>query len=133
MDKFKFIEHTADVLFKASGTTFNEALTNAGYALLETIGKSKTSKTKVTIEIDTDSVEDLVVLFLSDIIYEMDSRQLTFNKIEIINVNLKENIVKAILYGDETRPKDSVKAVTYHMLDINHDAEGWTIQVLLDV
>ena len=132
MEKYEFLEHTADVLFKAYGSSFEEALSNAALALFETVGFSKTFRKKVEIEVQARNREELVVKFLSEILSEMDINEMTFKKIKILEID--ENFVKANIYGDETRPKDSVKAVTYHLLEVkNPKPDKWTIQVLLDV
>ncbi len=132
MKQYEFLEHTADILFKAYGSTFEEALSNASLALFETVGFSKNPKKKVEIEIQAKNRDELVVRFLSEILTEMDIQEMTFKKIKILE--LDETSVKANIYGDSTRPKDSVKAVTYHLLEVkNPKTDKWTIQVLLDV
>jgi len=129
---YEFLEHTADVFFKAYGSSFKEALENAALALFETVGFSETDKEKVEIEVNAPNKEELVVKFLSEILTEIDIREMTFKKIEITEINEKH--AKAFVYGDNTRPKDSVKAVTYHMLEVKNPEENkWYIQVLLDV
>ncbi len=133
--KYEFLEHTADVLFKAYGSSFKEALSNATLALFETVGYSKTDKEKVEINVNAPNKEELVVKFLSEILTEIDIREMTFKKVEIIetNINNLPYYIKAFVYGDETRPKDSVKAVTYHLLEVKNHNNKWSIQVLLDV
>ncbi|MCC7552718.1 archease [Candidatus Micrarchaeota archaeon] len=132
MEKYEFLEHTADILFKAYGSSFEEALSNAALALFETVGFSKTHTHKIEIEVQAKNREELVVRFLSEILTEMDINEMTFKKIKILE--LDENIVKANIYGDSTRPKTSVKAVTYHLLEVkNPKFDKWAIQVLLDV
>jgi SHS2 domain-containing protein len=36
-------------------------------------------------------------------------------------------------YGEKKRPRDSVKAVTYHELMVKEENGAWAIRVLLDV
>ena len=132
MKQYEFLEHTADILFKAYGSSFEEALSNAALALFETVGFSKSPKNKIELEVQAKNKEELVVKLLSEILTEMDINEMTFKKIKILELN--ENYVKANVYGDDTRPKDSVKAVTYHLLEVkNPKPDMWTIQILLDV
>ena len=47
MKQYEFLEHTADILFKAYGSSFEEALSNSALALFETVGFSKSPKNKL--------------------------------------------------------------------------------------
>ncbi len=132
--KFRYLEHTADVLFEAFGKNFKEALKNAAIALFNTVGKAD-PKEEVTIETAAQTREELVVYFLSDLLSEMDIREMVFSEvnIEVLKEAEGDFYVRAIVKGDHVLPMESVKGVTFHRLKVEQKDEGWRIQVLLDV
>lgn len=132
MDKFRFLPHTADVLFESFGSTFPEALENAALALFKSIGEAEP---KEGFELEESAVnrEELVVSFLSRLLTEMDIREMVFAKVEVLEYDEKENRIRARILGENRRPQHSVKAVTYGMLQVEKKKSGWRIQVLLDV
>jgi len=129
---FKFLEHTADIYFEASGKTFREALENSALALFECVGPAK-SVEKVIINESAPSREDLVVFFLSRLLTEMDINEVVFSKVKITKLDEKSNSLSAEVFGEKKQPAHSVKAVTYHMLKVEPGKEGCKIRVVLDV
>jgi len=142
---FRYLEHTADVYYEAYGYTFKDAFNNAILALLNTVtgGKGGKERPNNIIHEFTNcaiDLEELVVYTLSDILSYMDSNEIVFYDSDVVYYKTKEESkdhkyhIKAILYGNNDRPKESVKAVTFHMLKIYKDNDKvWHIKVLLDV
>jgi SHS2 domain-containing protein len=132
--KFRYLEHTADVLFEAFGSTFQEALENSALALFNTVGIASPKKS-VEIETYAPTREQLVVYFLSDLLTSMDIKEMVFSSIKITELVETEGkfYVKAVAKGEQTQPRESVKAVTHHMLEVQQTSGGWRIQILLDV
>ena len=49
--KYKFLEHTADIMFEAYGKTLNELFENSALAIFESTANIKTVKAKIKKEI----------------------------------------------------------------------------------
>ena len=143
--RFRYLEHTADVYYEAYGQSFKDAFNNAVLGLLDTVtggqaGKLRPKEIIKEIEGSAVNLEELVVYTLSDILTLMDTEEIVFYDSEILDYKTDRESedskfhVKVRLYGNKDRPKESVKAVTFHMLKIYEDKNKvWHIKVLLDV
>ena len=137
--KYKFFEHTADVLFEAYGKDYEEALENAAEAMFSVIGEIEKIKAKKSfvIEEEADKLENLTVFCLSDLLSESEIRNMLLCKIQVERFVEKNGkfYLKAKAFGEEKmdeKTKGLVKAVTYHELKIEKN-EKVKIRVLLDV
>ncbi len=136
---YEFLEHTADLKFKATGATLEEALSESAKALFEAIaGNSKIEpKTERSFEIKIHLKEILVHDFLTELIYLFSTEHLLFSEFKI---ELNEAIgykLTAKVKGEEYDPKKhklekEVKAVTYHDMKVEQGKDGWTIEVICD-
>jgi SHS2 domain-containing protein len=134
--KFKFLEHTADIKFKASGKDIEEVFDNSALALKEVIcGKMRIKKKKEKIiKIDGKDFESLLYNFLEEIIYLLDAENFLISNIKEIKIkNLK---LKAVIVGDEAsnyKFTNNVKAVTYNEMFVKKEKGKWIAQVVVDV
>ena len=133
MIKYRFLEHTADILFEALGSSFKEALENAARALFEVVGEAEAKEERI-VEAEAPARDELVVVFLSNLITEMDIEGMVFSDVKIVELTEDHRFyVRAKVWGEHTLPKECVKGVTYHMLKVEKKNGFWRIQVLLDV
>jgi SHS2 domain-containing protein len=136
-EKFRFLEHTADVKFQAFGKSLNEAFENAAGALKETIsGKIKVkSRIKKKIKVRGKDMESLLYNFLEEILFLLDSEG--FLLAEIKNLKIKDNKLEAELTGNKAENykfSNEVKAVTYNQMFVRQiSARKFVCQVVLDV
>lgn len=86
MPKFDFLPNiaTADIAFEAFGKSYSELFENAALALEETMVSTTRVKPlkKYTIKKEADNVEDLLYLFLEELVYLKDAEQMVFSKID---------------------------------------------------
>ena len=135
MKNIKFLEHTADVKFKAFGKTIEEAFKNSALALKKTICdeiKVKGKKEK-KIKIEGKDYESLLYNFLEQILYVLDAENFLISKIK--NIKIKDFKLNAVIVGDkasEYRFTNPVKAVTYSDMFVKKE-KAWICQVVLDV
>ena len=84
--------------------------------------------------LESDDLEQLLVLFLSELVYLKDAELLFFSKFE---VKLKGNTLKAKIlgdkYSDKMKFKNDVKAITMHLLKIEKKKETYFATVVLDI
>ncbi|MFA5108896.1 MAG: archease [Candidatus Micrarchaeia archaeon] len=131
---YKFVEHTADIMVQAKGKDFQEALGQACSAMLEAIGgNSAKPKEQFEIEEKAQSKKELIVYFLSSVLAEAEIREILPCKIKIEKFDEKTNCIKATVFGEKKRPKDNIKAVTFHELKLEEKKDECNIQVLFDV
>ena len=123
MKKYELIEHTADVGIKAYGNTISEAFQNAATAMFDIItDKSKIeSKGQYNIELEAADLEQLLVDFLSELLFLSGANNYVFGS---FNVKIKDKRLTAEVKGEEFNIKKhkmgvEIKAVTYHMLEVN--------------
>ncbi len=134
--KSKFLEHTADVKFRAFGKNIEEVFENSALALKEAIcGKMKIRQAKKKIiNIKGKDIESLLYSFLEEIIYLLDADGFLISKAEEVKINGFN--LKAVVSGDNAKNykfTNNVKAVTYNEMFIKKGKDGWISQVVLDV
>jgi SHS2 domain-containing protein len=136
MKKYKFLEHTADVLFRAYGDDPNELFENAAEALESVMIDLKSIDVKGVkrVNLSADTYENLLFDWLSEIIvlFEVDSFA-----IRKFNVKIRDKSLSAECSGERIdkskhKLKLEVKAVTYHNLEIMRHVRCY-VDVTLDV
>ncbi len=146
MKPFEYLEHTADVKFRARGRSLEEVFENAALAMLGAMIDPSTVRLDETwtVETESESLEDLLYRWLSEILYLFEVELAVFSKFEVA---LEESEagwrLSGRIGGERVDPKrhlfeTEVKAVTLHQFEIKREAveEGddiWTAQVVLDV
>jgi SHS2 domain-containing protein len=130
--RYKFLEHTADIMFEAYGSTYSEALENSAHAMFSIFGAAKETE-RARFKVTAHNREELAVQLLADMLAHMDTHEIVFSRAKILSYDARTNTVEAEAFGEKKRPRDTVKAVTYHELMVKEDKNGWTIRILLDV
>ncbi len=132
-EKYKFLEHTADALFEAYGKSFEEAVENAALAFFEQASPHSEPKESFEIEVQAQTKEELVIFLLSDLLTEMDIREVSLAKLEVLSYDENEDRLKARAWGEKKQYTGDVKAVTHHMMELEEKGGKWRIRVLLDI
>ena len=137
MENYKFIEDlTSDVMFEAYGKDLKELFKNSALALfsvicdIKKVGEEKT----IDIEVNGDSLEELMVNWLQDLIALVDTEELFFSRFEIMEIN--ENNLKAKIYGEPISPEKAgvvVKGVTYYKLKLEKIKDIYKATISLDI
>lgn len=137
MKKYSFIEHTADIAIRAYGKNLDECFENAALAMFDIISDTKKIKSigEYKIELKADNLEQLLVDWLSKLLYLYDSNNFLFCKFKV-KLDKEGNNLKAEVFGEEFDRKrhpigKEIKAVTYHLLEVN-EKENY-VQVLFDI
>jgi SHS2 domain-containing protein len=136
MKNYELIEHTADVGVKAYGKTIAEAFKHAAEGMFDIITDESSIDPVGEYEIllDAPDLEQLLVDWLSKLLYLNDAQDLVFGEFE---VTLSGNHLSAYVYGEKYDKKKhgmgvEIKAVTYHMLQV-HETNPIFVQVLFDI
>lgn len=138
MKKYEILEHTADVGLKAFGKTLEEAFENAAEGMFDLItDKSNIEEVgEYTIELTADDLEQLLVDWLSELVFLHSANNLVFGD---FNIDLKgeTNKLSANVWGEKFDTSKhgqgvEIKAVTYHMLKVKKK-RPFSVQVLFDI
>jgi len=130
--EYRFLDHTADIMFEAYGKGYPEALENAAKALFSILGEAKPEE-KAEFSVAAHNLEELTVQILADLLAYADTHEIVFSKFKVAFFDAEKHFAKLEAWGEKKRPRDAVKAVTYHEMMVKNDAAGWTIRILLDV
>jgi SHS2 domain-containing protein len=129
--RYENLEHTADVMIKAYGSTLEECFLNAAFGMIDQILDA--SKVRPTVEenitVEAETVEDLLYNFLSEVLFIFDAKRLALVD---FNVSISDRRLSCRAKGegfDPERhgPKQEIKAVTYHMLQVNEKEPSVTV------
>jgi SHS2 domain-containing protein len=136
MKQYEFIEHTADVGVKAYGKTVAEAFEHAAEAMFDIITDESTidSIGEYDIQLESPDLEQLLVDWLSKLLFLNDAENLVFGKFQ---VTIDANRLSARVFGEKYNKKKhkmgvEIKAVTYHMVKVN-EKDPVFVQVLFDI
>ena len=138
MSRFRILEHTADVGFEAFGSTRKEAFENAARAMFHLIVDQECvePREEVFIQVTGAGPLNLLVDWLSEILYLHDAEQWVFRDFQL--TNLDDHAASGRAWGEKLNRarhpiKLQIKAVTYHQLSLEKLAEGWRAQVYVDI
>ena len=141
MEKFKFLEHTADIKFQAFGKTREEVFENSAYALKEVTCKTDVQgKIKKNFEIQIEGTDLAGALrgFLEEFLFKFDSEGFVLSNIEKIKIKEKSGtyFIDCLVSGDDAKNYEigsHVKAITYNEMFIKEENGTWISQVVLDI
>jgi SHS2 domain-containing protein len=138
MIKYRFLKHTADVKFRAYGTSIEEVFENSALALKKTIVNELKIREilRKKINVSGRDIESLLYAFLEEFLFLLDSDNFLFS--EIKSIKIKNNKLSAEIWGDKASSyqfSNNVKAITYNEMFVKFDKKKkeWIVQIVLDV
>jgi SHS2 domain-containing protein len=149
MNKYKILDHTADIGIEALGKTKKELFGNTVEAMFDLMvdkEPDRKSNLKVTremtaleekvVNIKGADTEDLLVNFLREALYLFNGKRWLVKKCKLLELTARH--VVAQLQGESYNSqkhqlKKEIKAVTYHGLSVKKTAQGWKAKVIFDV
>ncbi len=138
---YQFIEHTADILFKAKAEHLGQLFEQCALAVQQIQVEVKTVLPKVTkvINLTSKSIERLLFDFLNELLFYKDSEQLLFSRFEVKIIENKIGLkLTCLAFGEKLNPqkhglKVDAKAITMHLFEVKKMAAGWQATVLVDI
>ncbi len=135
---YQILEHPSDLGIEAFGDSLAQAFEEAARGLISIIidPASVRPSTHVDVTCNGIDLEQLLVNWLSEILYLYDGRQ--FIPIVFEVHRLDASSLHATISGEQFSPSRhktrlDVKAVTYHQLRILGSEKGATVRVYLDI
>lgn len=131
-----------DALIEAYGSSLEEAFQNAALAMFEVM--TDTSRVEPlmeeVVEVEGIDLESLLYNWLESLLvmFDVNSRLYSKFKIENIHQTAEGYRLKARVWGEDYdsnkhEQKVGVKAVTYHMMNVEEKNGLWILRFLLDL
>ena len=141
MKKFyELINHTADLGIKVEGNNLAQLFKNAAFALIHLIfgqiPEPDEKATNIPVSIKGEDLSDLMVNWLSEVLYLFEGEKKVVCDIEVRQISEKK--LYAILTITEFDRKKhpvqyEIKAVTYHQLSVVQKDSKWIATIIFDV
>lgn len=138
MNDFRLLAHTADMGIEATGNSRAEVFVAAANGLKEMIfGDTPVMPRQGTpVSLDSGDVGELLVAWLGEILYLFEVRGLV--PAEFVISEISEKALCGEVRGEPFDPKRhpverEVKAITYHQLYVQQEAQGWRAKVYVDL
>jgi SHS2 domain-containing protein len=141
MKEFEILEHTADIGIAAYGKNKREVFVNAAKGMYHIITEDKREfKENFShhIKLKAENLENLLVAWLSELLYLSETKLVVFNRFEIEELSdyqLSGKVFGKRINQSGHKIKREIKAVTYHRLEVKEDKENgiWRAQVIFDI
>lgn len=141
MYNYKFIEHTADIAVELTSSTIEELFLCAVDAWNKAMLDAEIlyDDEKIKLDFEAESLEELLVNFLSEINYLFLSKKWFCTSVEDIKLHHTNNYkLTARLAGLNVQPskidfKEEIKAITYHQLEIKKVNNLFTTRIVFDI
>jgi len=137
--RYSIIDHTADIGIEAYGKDLKELFRNAAFGMFELMAglKEVGVDKKVTIKLKAPDKEELLISWLSELLYYFAGPSKILLKDFVIK-KLEEKSIEAEACGEQLdlsrhQMKMEIKGVTYHQLKIERRNSRWQCRVIFDV
>lgn len=139
MEKFKFLEHTADAKMRAFGSTLEEAFKNSALGMFNVMVDTSKIKQKIKHEfrIESENEEALLYDFLEQLLFYNDSEGFLLSEVLDLTIIKNNNLILSCkVIGDNHTDQEVhsyIKAITYSEMFIKEDDGKFIIQVVFDI
>jgi SHS2 domain-containing protein len=135
---YEIIDHTADLGIIVKGGNIKELFVNAANAMTDLMVKSdiREKGTKRRLIVEGEDLPDLMVRWLSEILYLFNGEQILVSAIEISSISptrLQSKLSVTSLNKIRHEILREIKAVTYHQIGVEETVGGWEARVIFDI
>lgn len=137
---YELIDHTADIGIRVKGSSLEDLFIKAAEAFVDISIESKRTSIpaiEVPIAVEADSVDQLLVRWLQELLYIFETRHLVLSLFWIDEIDERHLVGSAKgTKFDSMRhsQKFGIKAVTYHQIEVVKDEGGsWYAKVIFDI
>ena len=135
MERYEVLDHTADLMIKGYGSTLEECYANLAYGMFDQTVDLRDVTPTETREVDVTGFddEDALYSFLSELLFIEAYENIILKEFEvkIDGLHITCTARGELLDHSKMRIRGEIKAVTFHMMDI--DRETPSVTVLFDV
>ncbi len=137
---YEYFEHTADVGALVRGVTLPRLFENASKAMFDLVCDRRAVRPRraVRIAVSGSSLEDLLVRWLSELLFRLETDDMLFSTFSVDRVDRALLRARGTARGesiDRTRHalRREVKAVTYHQIRLVRGRSAWRVRIVFDV
>jgi SHS2 domain-containing protein len=135
---YSLLDHTADLGFEITASGQAALFEKAGHALLHVMFGAISSRATETIKVSLsgDDPPDLMVRWLTEILYLLDGERLVVSDIKIDSITQTTiNATLNVLPFDPLMHEiiREIKAVTYHQIEVAEKNGIWKARVIFDL
>jgi SHS2 domain-containing protein len=139
---YRFLEHVTDAFVESWGETLEEAFSQAGLALFDTMldVKSVQTETGAAIRAIGHDEKELLYNYLEELLLLLEVKQLALGSFTVTSITSTQSEIrlKGKVGGepyDRARHngKVEVKGITYHLMEIEKHPGKVTVRFLLDL
>jgi SHS2 domain-containing protein len=139
---YRFLEHVTDAFVESWGETLEEAFSQAGLALFDTMldVKSVQTETSAAIRAIGHDEKELLYNYLEELLLLLEVKQLALGSFTVTSITSTQSEIrlKGKVGGepyDRARHngKVEVKGITYHLMEIEKHPGKVTVRFLLDL
>jgi len=138
MNRYRLLEHTADMGVEAQGETRAELFRQMALGVRRIITACPLSGVQRTMSVTVTGGdrEELLVNWLGELVYLLENQGFLLADVEITAID--DYSLQALLSGAQYDPsrhflEREIKAVTYHQLEVREEAAGWSARVFVDL
>lgn len=141
MKGYRFLEHTADIMIEAWGSTLEEAFEAAGIAFYDVIINVNKINKKITYKLEASGFDLMSLLYdwIEKLILIFELENLVFGDFKIvIDKNEETYRIRGTGYGEKYVKelhgyKVHVKAMTYHEMSIEEKDDLIYLKYVVDI
>lgn len=135
MERYEVLDHTADLMIKGYGSDLEECYANLAYGMFDQTVDLRDVTPSETREVDVTGFddEDALYSFLSELLFIEAYENIVLKEFEvkIDGLHITCTARGELLDRSKMRIRGEIKAVTFHMMDI--DGATPAVTVLFDV
>lgn len=135
----RFLEHTADVAIEVRARSLEGCFARAAagmFACFTAPNGVSTSIQTVEVDVEADGVDELLVAWLEELLYQSEVKGLALHEFTVTQVSKQrvKGSARGPLYGDGSQTTGpAVKAVTRHGFELRKSRGYWVARILFDV
>ena len=139
---FTPIDHTADIGVDLEAASLEELFAEAARGFTDALTDLETVEPVVRrhLEVSAGDRELLMVEWLEELVFLFDVEALVFNVVGLEidetpegGFKLAAEVAGEVVDPDRHPTKVAIKGITYHELEIRHDADLWRGRVIFDI
>ena len=127
----EWVDHTGELELHVRASTREAVFAEASEALGEVLGESGGGTLERVLRVEAGDLPALLADWLAELLWLAESEALIVER--LAEVRVSERTAEAKVVARPGRAANLVKAVTYHGLTCERDADGWRATVVLDV
>ncbi len=138
MNRFRLLEHTADMGIEAEGESLPALFQQAALGLRQILTSCQEiqSREEIILELTAQDQVELLVNWLGELLYLLEVHRFLPASFEVLAINGQS--LKARVKGENWVPgrhvlEREIKAITYHQAEVEATDHGWRAQVFVDL